>query len=556
MIMSIIFEMVLEFIGGLGLFLYGMHAMSDGLQKVAGSKMRKTLEILTKNKLMGVLIGAFVTGIIQSSSAVTVMMVGFVNAGLMNLSQAVGIIMGANIGTTMTSWLISSTEWLEILNPAFFSPVAVAIGTIMILFCKKERYKNIGTLIVGFGILFIGINNMTAACAPLSYSSGVKDLFLILGKNPVLGFLAGLFITALLQSSSASVGILQSLASLGLVPFNSAVYIIMGQNIGTCVTALLSSIGTSKNAKATAYLHLAFNVIGSLLFSVIAVLFFSYVNPTLGSKIINLTQISIIHSIFNIATTLMLYPFSDLLIKLANFMVRNVKDDDETEVTVHLDNRILNNINFATESCVQEILRMGKLAKKNLRESIKDLLDLNEDGFDLIIKTEEQIDILNHAITKYIVKICSATANRKDNKFLISLFHTVGDIERIGDHCESIMDVAKFMIENEIDFNDAFKSEIKEIFNMTILCYNNSLKAFEKSDGMLAQQSVPMQENIEAFESELRNSHIECLSNDQCDAKTNLAFLDVISNLRRISDHSLNMAQTILSYKPIKIRET
>lgn len=540
------------FIGGLGLLLYGMYIMADGLQKIAGSKMKKLLEVLTRNKFMSVVVGAFVTGLIHSSAAVTVMVVGFVNAGLMSLTQSVGIIMGANIGTTVTSWLISSVEWLEILNPSNLAPIAVGIGAAMILFTKKEKIKYIGMITVGFGILFMGINEMTQSCMPLSHSPHVKNAFLIMGKNPLLGLFSGMIITAILQSSSASVGILQSLAILNLVPWNSAVYIIMGQNIGTCVTSLLSSIGTSKNAKATAYLHLIFNLVGSIIFSLIAIIYFTYINPKIGFEFINLVEISIVHSVFNIGTTLLLYPFSNQLIKIAQFLVRNVKDD-ESQLVVHLDDRILENPNFALDSCLKEIIRMGQMAQNNLKISMQSLLKLDEKKIDDVIKHEKQIDLLEHAITKYLVKICNTNVNRKDNKFLTRLFHTVSDIERVGDHCENIVEIAKFMIQENIKFSDNGTQEITEIFNMTIMCYENSLKSLEKNDKVLASQTVTMEENIDALEKELRDVHIERLSNNQCDAKTNVAFLDTLTNLERVSDHALNISQVVLKYKPVKL---
>lgn len=537
-----------DFIGGLGLLLYGMYIMADGLQKIAGSKMKKLLEILTRNKLMSVIVGAFVTGLIHSSAAVTVMIVGFVNAGLMDLTQSVGIIMGANVGTTVTSWLISSVEWLEILSPANIAPIAIGVGAAMILFTKKEKICNIGMVTVGFGLLFIGINSMTQACLPLSHSPYLKQAFLIMGKNPFLGLLAGTLITAILQSSAASVGILQSLAILNLVPWNSAVYIIMGQNIGTCFTSLLSSIGTSKNAKATAYLHLIFNLFGSLIFSAIAILFFTYINPRIGFEFINLTQISIVHSVFNIATTIMLYPFSNQLIKIAQFFVRNVKDD-ESEVPVHLDVRILENPNFAVQSCVKEIIRMGYMAQTNLKTAMEALLELNEKKIEIVLKREKQIDTLNNAITKYLIKICNTGVNRKENKFLTRLFHTVSDIERIGDHCENIADVAKYMIKEDLTFSTQPIQELTEIFNMTILCYDSSLKSLEKNDKIIAMQTVTLEKNIDSLEKELRNIHIERLSHNQYDAKSHVAFLDTISNLERISDHALNISQLVLKYK-------
>ncbi len=543
-----------NFIGGLGLLLYGMYIMADGLQKIVGSKMKKLLEVLTRNKFLSVIVGAFVTGLIHSSAAVTVMVVGFVNAGLMDLGQTVGIIMGANIGTTVTSWLISSVEWLQILNPENLAPIAVGIGVAMILFtkAKKEKIKSIGMITVGFGILFMGINAMTQACLPLSNSPHARNAFLLMGKNPLLGLLAGIIVTAVLQSSSASVGILQSLAILNLVPWNSAVYIIMGQNIGTCVTSLLSSIGTSKNAKATAYLHLTFNLVGSIIFSMIAIIYFTYINPSFGFQFINLTEISIVHSVFNIGTTLLLYPFSNQLIKIAQYLVRNIKDD-ENEMVAHLDVRILENPNFALESCFKEIIRMGTMAQNNLKLSMEALLKLDDEKFDDILKREKQIDELEHAITKYLVKICNTNVNYKANKFLTRLFHTVSDIERVGDHCENIVEIAKFMLGENIKFSADAKGELKEIFNMAILCYSNSLKALEQNDKNLAAQTVFMEENIDALEQELRDSHIERLSNNQCDAKTNVAFLDTLTNLERISDHALNISQVVLKYKLVKL---
>ena len=279
-------KVIFTLVGGLGLFIYGMQIMADGLQKSAGNKMKKLLEVLTNNKFMGVLVGAVVTAIIQSSSATTVMVVGFVNAGLMNLAQAVGVIMGANIGTTVTGWLVSSAEWAKFLNPSELAPLAIAIGVGMILFAKKKSVKQVGEIIAGFGILFIGLDMMGGAVKPFRESPVFKNAFLTLGKNPILGILAGFAVTAIIQSSSASVGILQSLARYSLVPWNAAVYIIMGQNIGTCVTALFSSIGASKNAKRTAYIHLLFNVIGTIVFAVIGIVYFKYINHTFGESLI------------------------------------------------------------------------------------------------------------------------------------------------------------------------------------------------------------------------------------------------------------------------------
>ena len=308
-------NIIIPFIGGLGLFIYGMHTMAQGLEAAAGEKMKFLLKLLTNNKLTGVLLGTAVTAIIQSSSATTVMAVGFVNAGIMNLSQAMSVILGANIGTTVTSWLVASSDWTSVLSPEALAPVAVIVGVIIMLTGKKERTKDISSVITGAGILFIGIASMADGVAPLKNYEGFSELLISLGKNPLSGIIAGTLITAVIQSSSASIGILQSLARAGLVPFDAAVYIIMGENIGTCVTAILSSIGAKKNAKAAALMHLLINVIGTAFFGIVSVIFFKAVNPEWCHGSITQTQISAVHTLFNVLSTVLLYPVSDLIVK-------------------------------------------------------------------------------------------------------------------------------------------------------------------------------------------------------------------------------------------------
>lgn len=541
-------QILFVFIGGLGLLLYGMQIMADGLQKIAGSKMKKILEALTQSKFMSVVIGALVTGLVHSSTAVTVMTVGFVNAGLMNLSQTVGIIMGANIGTTVTSWLISSVEWLGILSPSNLAPLSVGIGASMFLFCKKEKFKQTGLIITGFGVLFMGMNQITDACEPLKDLPYIKTAFTHMGKNPLLGMLTGIIVTAILHSSAASVGILQSLAFLNLIPWNSAVYIIMGQNIGTCVTTLFSSIGTSKNAKATAYLHLMFNLIGSIIFSVIAIVYFMFINPRLGNNFIDATQISVVHSVFNISTTILLYPFSDFIIKIAEFLVSHIKDD-ENESVARLDIRILKNPNFAVQSCVKEIIRMGYIAEKNLKLCVDALFNPKEEIVKKIFERESQIDMLSHAITKYLVKICNINMARKENKFMTKLFHTVNDIERVGDHCENIAEVAEYIKSEKLSFSNKEQNELKELFDLTLDCYDSSIKALEENDKLTAQKTVLVEQKVDALEKNLRNKTINRLSSGNYEPKISVAFLDAINNLERIADHALNISRVVLKYK-------
>lgn len=536
----------IAFAGGLGMFLYGMHIMASGLQKTAGNKMKKILEILTKNKFMGVIVGAGVTAIIQSSSATTVMVVGFVNAGLMNLSQTVGIIMGANIGTTVTGWIVSSVEWAEYLKPTTFAPISVAIGAVFVLFAKKNSLKQIGEIIVGFGILFIGINMMTEGLAPLSESEVFLTMFRELGKNPILGVIVGAIVTAIIQSSSASVGILQSLAMSNLVTWNSAVYVIMGQNIGTCITALLSSIGASKNARGAAYIHLLFNVIGSVMFSIFAYIFFTFINQSLGNSVISLTQISLIHTIFNIANTVIMYPFSDILVKIAQkFVAASKGEEDEVEL-VHLDDRILETPGFAIQNCIKEIVRLGYMAYDNLQLSVESLLDKSEDKIDKVIQREKSIDSLQTAITEYMVKLCNVDINEDENNIITSLFHTVNDLERIGDHSENLVELSQFMISENIEFSSVARNEVIEISSVTASCVENAIRALETNNIEVAKKAVKEEQIVDDIESEFRSGHIKRLANNECDASTGVVFLDILTNLERVSDHALNVAQGVI----------
>ena len=358
-------SIIIPFVGGLGMFIYGMQIMAQGLENAAGNRMKSLLEALTKNKFFGVLLGAFITAVIQSSSATTVMVVGFVNAGIMNLQQAMGVIMGANIGTTVTGWLVSSVEWAKFLSPSNLAPVAIMIGVIIMLTGKRRSTKDIASIVVGFGLLFVGISSMSSAVEPLKDNAAFCNIFVSLGHNPLLGIVAGAAVTVIIQSSSASVGILQSLAAAGLVPFGAAIYIIMGQNIGTCVTAILSSVGAKKNAKTAALMHLIFNIIGTIIFSIIAIAYLSIVNPAWAHGNITQTQISMVHTVFNIVTTVLLFPVSDWIIKLAK-KIGHVEEEVQDESVVLLDDRMLETPGIAIQSTVSELVRMGHVVADSL----------------------------------------------------------------------------------------------------------------------------------------------------------------------------------------------
>ncbi len=536
------------FVGGFGMFLYGMHIMAEGLQKSAGDKMKKLLGMLTSNRFFAITIGALVTAIIQSSSATTVMIVGFVNAGLMNLTQAVGVIMGANIGTTITSWIVSSSEWASFLKPKELAPLAIFLGAMFLFFSNNKKHKQVGEILVGFAMIFIGLEFMGGAIKPYRESQVFIDMFLILGKNPLLGVFAGFFVTAIIQSSSASVGILQTLAASGLVPWTAAVYIILGQNIGTTVTAMLSSIGANKTAKRAAIIHMMFNVVGTVLFTIIMVIFFKYVNVTLGEKLISQTEISIFHTIFNISNTLLLFPFATLLVKISEKIIpgEDVLDTDGNAVALrHMDERILETPSFAVENVTKEIISMGNRALENTALATKALIDKDATEINTVKRIEKEINQLEHLITEYLIKINNTPLTETQQLIVTHLFNTVNDIERVGDHAMNIAELAEYSSNNEVVFSDIAVNEIKEMAEYTIDTFKIALDTREKNDFKLVHKVEDREDKIDTMEEKLRESHIKRLSNFECQAKSSVVFLDVISNYERISDHALNIAQYV-----------
>ncbi len=542
-------SIVIPFIGGLAMFIYGMNIMADGLQHAAGSKMKKILEVLTQNKLMGIALGALVTAIIQSSSATTVMVVGFVNAGLMNLTQAISVIMGANIGTTITGWLVSAGEWAKMFSPATLAPIAVMVGVIITLVGKRQQSKDVAGIIIGFGILFIGMNTMSDAVYPLRESEVFKTAFISMGSNPFLGILVGAGVTAIIQSSSASQGILLSLASAGLVPTNAAVFIIMGQNIGTCVTAILSSVGASKNAKCVGTMHLTFNIAGTIIFSILAMFLFARLDPSYGEGIINMTQISFIHTVFNVGTTIILMPFSGYIIKFA-MKVNGLKavetKSDEAEL-VHLDKRMMSTPSVAVEGAKLETIRMGRIARENLSLALSTLSDHDEEKMADVKQREFVIDKLCDNISKYLIDLCMLHLSDKDNEMVTSLLNTVSDMERVGDHAENIVELAEEMKQEGISFSDTALEELNEMSTTTLGAYDNAVKALELDDVTYAVKTSFLEDQVDAMEKKLRAGHIERLSNAECSVNAGIHFIDLLGNLERVSDHAMNIAQVVLN---------
>ncbi len=542
-------DIIIPFAGGLGMFIYGMQIMAQGLENAAGNKMKSLLEVLTKNKFMGVVLGAAITAVIQSSSATTVMVVGFVNAGIMNLSQAMGVIMGANVGTTVTGWLVSSVEWAKFLSPSKLAPVAVIVGVVVMLTGKRRSSKEIANIVIGFGLLFIGITTMSSAVEPLQDSEAFRNIFVTLGNNPLLGILAGAVVTAVIQSSSASVGILQSLAAAGLVPFSAAIYIIMGQNIGTCVTAILSSLGAKKNAKTAALMHLLFNVIGTILFSIGAILFFEVINPSAGTGPITQTQISMAHTVFNIGTTVMLFPVSNLIIKLAK-KIGHVKENEQDPGKVLLDERMLETPVIALQSTINETIRMGEIVRGTLRAARDVLYTKKQEDIAFLKEEESTVDKLCAGITEYVIKLGSLQISEKEHETAAHLLQILSDMERVSDYCENISEFAETLVEKKVSFSDVAKEQLAEMLNDTVDSYEYALDALKEQNHEKAVEKamrvIEKETKIDDLEIILRSRHIKRLAKKECNTEAGIVFLDTLVCLERISDHARNIAEEVM----------
>ena len=538
-----------SFIGGLGMFLYGMNIMADGMQKTAGSKMSQFLGMLTNNRLMAVLLGALITAIIQSSGATTVMVVGFVSAGVLNLTQAVGVIMGANIGTTITAWIVSMNQLgdaFAVFQPAFFAPLLIGIGAIFMLFGKKQRMKTAGEILVGLGLLFIGLDFMSSSISPYTDAPVFSEAFRLLGSNPLLGMIIGALVTALLQSSSASVGILQTLAMNGVVTTNAAIFITLGQNIGSCVTAMISSIGGSRTAKRAAVIHLTFNVMGAVIFGVISFILFS-LHPVLAAHNITSVQISIFHTIFNLTNTALLFPFANQLVKLSGVFVPEDKKepavtDEESETMKHLDERIFESPAFAVETAAMEVVHMGQITMENVRRAMDAVLTKNANEVEDVYKTEQTINNMEKMLTEYLVKVNNLSLTERQKLVVNDLFYSINDIERVGDHAENLAEQAEYMVQHNISFSETGESDLHVICETAFSSFKHSINARQKGDMDDVRKVSQYEDEVDTLEEELREKHIERLSAGKCDPSAGVVFLDLISNLERISDHAYNIA--------------
>lgn len=541
--------MLFMFIGGLGMFLYGMHIMAEGLQHFAGGRMQKLMGFLTKNKLMAILAGTLVTAVIQSSSATTVMVVGFVNAGMMNLAQAVGVIMGANVGTTITAWMVSMSEWGSFLNPEFYAPLLLGIGAFIVLFVKSDKKKQVGEILIGFSILFIGLSFMSDAIKPYRDAPIFAQAFQVLGKNPLLGILTGAVVTAIIQSSSASVGILQTLAMNGVVNWKSAVFITLGQNIGTCVTALLSSVSSGRNGKRAAMIHLSFNVCGAAIFGVIMYILFA-VFPEWGMSTMSSVEISVFHTVFNVTCTLLLIPFANGLVALSGKLVPG-KDDDGVEVGVamklekRLDKRILNNPSFALATAQKEVAAMGREACLNLELALESVTEEGGEKIQQVYAREKEINGMEKILTSFLVEVDNLSLTEEQHEQVKNLFYTVSDIERAGDHAENIAELAENMQRDQVAFSKKGKADLDLISAQTLQSLQIAVEARETGAVETADSVRVLEQSVDMLEGDLREKHIKRLSKGKCEPESGVIFLDIISNLERISDHAVNIADYV-----------
>jgi len=539
---STLIEIVFQVFGGLGLFLYGMKIMSDGLEQSAGNKMEKIIEALTKNKFFGVVVGAFVTMIIQSSSATTVMVVGFVNAGIMTLTQSIGIIMGANIGTTFTAQLVS-------FDLAAIAPIAIGTGVMIKLFSKNERIEQYAEILIGFGILFFGMDVMKDAMKPLREYQGFIDLLSSFGRGGFMDIIFAVFtgfaITAIIQSSSATTVILVALASQGLLPIEAAFPVILGSNIGTCVTAMLSSIGASKNAKRAAMMHLIFNVTGAVIF----IVFFRTITIDIVKNFSALPerQLANAHTLFNLTNTLMLLPFSGIIIKLVEKFVPEI-DDEVTKYSElkYLDNRLLETPSIAIVQVLKEILHLGNVTTKSLNASREAILGKDKKLAKNVFNLEKRINIISNLIVKYMYELSGRDISSEQRKMIEGYFGTVSDLERIGDHCDNIAEIAIFKYSNNIIFSDSAKEEIEFMYERVTKSYLQALDSISTGSITTARSILEREGEIDMLEKRLRKKHIQRLNEGKCGPSAGIVFLDILSNLERIADHASNIAFTVI----------
>ncbi len=542
-------------IGGLGLFLYGIHIMSEGLQKATGSRLSYYLGKATDNRFVGAIVGMIITAIIHSSSATTVMVVGLVNAGMMNLMQATGVIMGANIGTTVTSWFVSLIQvdvgdTMEIFSPSFFAPFLLGVGAYMLLFQSKKD-NLLGEVLTGIGMLFVGLNMMFDGVEPYTELPIFGEIFRVLGSNPIFGILAGTIVTAIIQSSTASVTILQSLAMGGMVTKAAAVYITLGQNIGTCVTALISSAGANRTAKRAAAIHILFNITGAVIFG-IGMFILQFIFPKFANSSMSVVGISIFHTVFNVICTILMYPAAGWMVKVSGMVV---KEKSEPEAVLHnyqgeakemqkrLDMRILETTPaIAIRHADDEIINMGLKAKDQLEKAMAAILDKDKEKSSEVEYEEETVDQMTAILSGFLVEVNKLPLSEKQKDHVNNLFYTITDFERVGDHANNLAEFADYVVDHDIHFSDTGSEDIKHASRIAIKTFEDAVEAKRTGSLEIVRECRREEEEVDNVTDELREKHIDRLSRGECEAQAGVVFLDILTNLERIGDHATNVA--------------
>lgn len=534
---------LISLVGGLAFFLYGMNIMSTGLEKLSGGSLETNLKKMTDKKFKGLLLGAGITMVIQSSSAVTVMLVGLVNSGLMNLSQTVGVIMGTNVGTTITAWILSlvgleGSGWIALLQPKNFSPILALIGVVMIMMSKNKKKHDIGSILIGFAILMYGMTMMSSAVEVLSETEQFTSL-LTMFKNPILCVIIGALFTAIIQSSSASVGILQTLALTGGITYGMAIPLIMGQNIGTCVTAFISSIGVNKNAKRVAFVHLFFNLIGTSLFLSLFYLADAFIKFGFLGDDISPFMVAICHTIFNIATTVILFPCSNLLVKLANVIV---KDSGQKEKFTFIDERLLATPSIAVSECFHASVKMSEVARSAVLDSLTQFKKFDPKIEEAIQEYETELDKYEDKLGSYLVKLSSTDISVKDSRIANKILHSIGDFERIGDHALSLLKAAKEIYTKKISFSTGATRELTVLAQAITEILDLTMTSFASADISMARRVEPLEQVIDKLTGEIKSNHIKRLQSGDCTIELGFILSDLITNFSRISDHCSNIA--------------
>ncbi len=533
------FENIAMLISGMGLLLYGIKILGEGLELAAGAKLKTLLEKMTRNRFAAVLVGFVITTLIQSSTATTVMVVGFVNTGIMNLTQAIGVIMGANIGTTTTSILVS-------LDIGKYAPIAIGIGAFWSMLAKKNLHKHLGLAVTGFGMLFLGMTLMKTSMNPLAESEVFKN-WILNADNPVIAIVIGAVTSAVIHSSAASIGILQALASKGLIPLSFAVYVIYGQNIGTCVTALISAIGTKKNSKRTAVMHVLFNVFGTILF-IVGSQFIPYTKWIESITDNSMLQLSLVHITFNVVSTILMFPFAKYLVKLSCLIIPDRNDEGENDFRMqYVDNLMIKTPPFAVAQVAKEVHRMALLARNNFSIAALDLLNNTTEHFDEIQHNEDVINYLNHNITPILVKINALDLSYHDAKYIGRVFHVINDIERIGDHAQNLSEAAQSRVNENIQFSAEGDAELKRMYETTLALIDTAIESFTEQEITFdnASKVNSLEAEIDKMQEDFEQSHIDRLNKNLCDTKSGMLFVNTVTDFERVGDHATNIAWAV-----------